>query len=204
MSELAPQAVAARDLHRQTGERHQGIHEIGIGFPPHERVHAAHRGAHHQPQVVDFDTQQQRMLRGDHVRVGVLRKARVQAVAGFAGFSVSDPVRQYDEILVAVEQLTASEQHAGEMLVEQAAARAAGAVQDQHRIVDLAVRVAPRLAQHRVVQAQFRQHLAGCEMEIVQDVVAFDRGVAGNRLRADGADAKTQRRGVQASHQHQS
>ena len=145
--QLAPQAVAARNLHRQTGERHQGIHEIRKRFPPHERVHAAHRGSHHQPQVVHLETlQHQGVLGSHHVRIGVLREACAQAVAGFARFSVTDPVRQNYEILIAVEQLTAPEQHAGEMLVEQTPARAAGAVQDQDRIVYPAVRVALRLA----------------------------------------------------------
>ncbi len=94
---LAPHAVAARDLHGKTGKRHQRIHERRVSLTPDERVHAAHRGAHHQPQMIDAQPlRDQRVLRGDHVVVIVVRKLRAQPVARLRGLSVTDPVGQND------------------------------------------------------------------------------------------------------------
>ena len=49
------------------------------------------------------------ILRGHHVLIVILRKVRVQPVAGSAGLSVTDAVRQYDEIPGRVEQLSLPE-----------------------------------------------------------------------------------------------
>ena len=59
---------------------------------------------------------EQRVLRADHVVVGVLGKARVQAVARLARLSVADAVRQDDEVARRVEQLAGAEQLAAERL----------------------------------------------------------------------------------------
>ncbi|GAC1666507.1 MAG: hypothetical protein NVS9B2_06720 [Steroidobacteraceae bacterium] len=64
------------------------------------------------------------------------------------------PVRQDDKVVVAVQQLPAPEQHAAEVLIEEAVAGASGAVQNQDRVVDPAMRVAPRFAEDRVVRSR--------------------------------------------------
>jgi len=87
---------------------------------------------------------------------------------------MSDSIRQNDEILVGVENLSLAEQHAGEMIIDQAVAGAAGAVQYQYRVVDLAVRVAVRFAVGHVMQPQFGQRLARGKVKIPNDKVAFD------------------------------
>jgi hypothetical protein len=47
-------------------------------------------------------------------------------------------------------------------------------VQDQHRVADAAMLVAPGLAERGVVDPQLRQRLARREMEIGDDVIALD------------------------------
>ena len=73
----------------------------------------------------------------------------------------------------AIEQPARHEQHAGELRPDELLPVAAGAVQDQHRVGHVAPRVALRLAQRGVMQPQLRQGLAGLEVEIAGDEVAF-------------------------------
>ena len=81
-------AVAPGDLHREAGERQEGVHEVGVLLAPHPGVHASHRRAHHEPQMVHTQPfGEQPILRGDHVVVGVPREARVQPVARLGGFA---------------------------------------------------------------------------------------------------------------------
>ena len=54
-----------------------------------------------------------------------------------------------------------------------AAACSAGAVHDDDGIIDVPVGAACRLAERGVMQAQFRQFLAGFETEIAGDPIAF-------------------------------
>ncbi len=116
----------------------------------------------------------QRILCGHHILIVVLRKVRVQPVAGSAGLSVTDAVRQNDEISGRVEQPSFPEQNTAELIRQEIAPRSARAVQDEHRIVDAPMRVAVRLAEHGVVNAQFGQGLSRCETEIWSDVLAFE------------------------------
>ncbi len=62
---------------------------------------------------------------------------------------------------------------------QELASGAAGAVEDQDGIGDFAAGVTLGLAEGRVVQAEFGKSLAGFEVEVVGDVVAF----GGRRLR---------------------
>ena len=95
-------AVAAGDLRRQAGQRHQRVHEVRIRLAPQPGVHPAHRGADHQPQVVDPQPfGQQPVLGLDHVVVAVVREPRAQAVARLARLAVADAVREDDEVAVA-------------------------------------------------------------------------------------------------------
>ena len=53
---------------------------------------------------------------------------------------------------------------------------AAGAVQNQNRVADPALRVARGLSERCVVEAQVRQRFARAKLEILHDKVAFGRG----------------------------
>ena len=55
---------------------------------------------------------------------------------------MADAVGQDDEVFRGIEQAAGPEQHAGELRPQELVPVAAGAVQDQHRVVDVAVRVA--------------------------------------------------------------
>ena len=117
---------------------------------------------------------EQRVLRADHVVVGVLRKPRAKAVARLARLAVTDAVRQDDEVARGVEQLPGSEQLAAERAREEAFARPARAVENQHRVAHDARCVASGRADRPVVQVELRQRLAGAEAEIADDEIAFD------------------------------
>ena len=135
MMRLAPDAVAAGDLRRQAGERHQRVHEVRMALAPHPGVHAAHRRAHDQAQVIHAEAfGEQAVLRLDHVGVAVVRELRAQPVAGLGGFAVADAVGQHDEVLRRVERLARAEQLARELRPQELRAAAAGAVADEHRI----------------------------------------------------------------------
>ena len=87
---------------------------------PQPGVHAAHRRAHHQPQVVHLQAfRQQPVLGLDHVVVAVAREPRAQAVARLARLAVADVVGQDDEVLRGVERLAGAEQLAGEAVGEE-------------------------------------------------------------------------------------
>ena len=65
-----------------------------------------------------------------------------------------------------------------------------GAVQHHHRVAHDALRVAPRMPDRDVVQAQLGQRLAALELEVVNDVVGAGRralGLDGGRAK-DGAE----------------
>ena len=66
---------------------------------------------------------------------------------------------------------------------------AAGAVHDQHGVVDMAVILVDR-AERAVVHAQFRQRSAVGEFEIADDVIAFRRRGIRRRLRTRAADER--------------
>ena len=67
------------------------------GPRPHIHVHAAHRGPHHQTQVLDAEILgHQTVLRLYHVVVAVAWKPSVRSVAGLARLPVADPVGEDD------------------------------------------------------------------------------------------------------------
>jgi hypothetical protein len=69
-------------------------------------MHAAHRGAKDQAQMIYSQPFFQHLvLQQNHVVVVVLRKTSVQAVAGFAGFSVTDVIRQNNVLARDIERL---------------------------------------------------------------------------------------------------
>ena len=161
--------IAARHRRRLRRHRHQRIHEVRMHFAPQPGLHAAHGIAHDQAQVTDaeafFD---QPVLTFHHVGVIVLRKLHPQAVGRLRRSAMADRVGQNDEIFARVERRAGAEQFAGELRREQAFGGAAGAVQDHDRL-------ARRLADGGVVQAQLRHHLAGVKFEIPRDPIGFLR-----------------------------
>ncbi len=143
-------------------------------------MHAAHRGAHDEAQMVHMQALcHQQVLRQHHVVIVVMREFRVQPVARLGGFAVADAVGQDDVVLADVEKATRHEQHAGELWPDELMPVAAGAVHHDHRIGDAAVAIlAMRRAQGRVVQPQVGQRLARTEFEIMDDIIAFHRAPA--------------------------
>ena len=189
---LAPHPVAARDLRRHAGERHQAVHEVGVGLAPHPRLHAAHRRAHHELEVVDLQPLgHQPVLRRHHVRVGV---ARETARAGRRSACCSARGR-------------CRRAGSGSASARRAAARARTARRRSSRLRNCCpvppvpwrmrtafrttpLRVAPGLAERHVVQLQFRQRLAGREAEVADDEIAGHRRKprGGRGLGLGGAD----------------
>src|SRR2546429_8907708 len=155
-------------------QRQQRVHENRISFSPHKGVHAAHRCAEDQAQMVYADAFAKKLVvRGDHVVIVVLRKARVQSVAGLRRFPVTNAVGKNDEVAVRVQELPGTEELSSKLLLEELLARAAGTVKNQNGVCDASLRVAHRLAKRGVVQAQFRQRFARPEFEIFDDEIAF-------------------------------
>ena len=76
--------VARRHLGRLRRHRHQRVHELRIFAAPDPGVHAAHRIADHEPQMLDAEAfRDQPIVRIDHVLVIVFRKRRLHAVGRF-------------------------------------------------------------------------------------------------------------------------
>ena len=135
---------------------------------PQPRVHAAHGGSHDQARVFDAETfGQQAVLRLHHVVVAIARKFRMQAVARLAGLPMPQRIRQHDEITRGIQRLPGAEQLAGKLRADETAARAAGAVDDQHGVVF------SRRAVGVIVDAHLGQGLTRCELEVVDDEVTF-------------------------------
>ena len=161
------QPVARGHRGRLRGHRHQRIHHLRIALAPDPAVHAAHRIADHQPQMLDAEPLgDEPILRVDHVGIVVFRKPGLQAVGGLQRFAVADAVGNDDVVFARIERLAGSEHLAGEARRQHRCRRAAGAVQHQHRL-------AGRRAHGGVVQLQLRHGLAGVELEILRDPVAL-------------------------------
>jgi len=99
----------------------------------------------------------------------------MQSVARFAGFSVADAIGEDDEILACIEQLSGAKELAGELGADELRPAARGAVQNQNRIARDSLRVAPRLTERAVMDAQFRQRRAGGEFEILEHDIVLGR-----------------------------
>ena len=175
MTYSPPDAVASRDLRGQARERHQRVHEVRMPLAPQPGVHAAHRRAHDEAQVIHAEPfGEQAVLRLHHVRVAVARELRAQAVARLAGLAVADAIGQHDEVLAS----------------RRAAARRRTARPRTRRRMNCApvppvpwpmstalrttpLRVLLRRAERAVVNAQLGQRLARAESKILQREVAF-------------------------------
>src|SRR5205814_202322 len=114
-----------------------------------------HRRSHYQTQMIHAEPlRQELVLRVDHVVVRVLWKTRMQLITGLTRFSVANAVRQDHEVARRVEQLPGSEQLTAEGATGEAAARARGSVEHDHRVAYDAGTIAARLTKRQVMDAE--------------------------------------------------
>src|SRR5262249_37343642 len=105
-----PHTIATRNLRWQAGERHQRAHELWVLLSPEPRVHAAHRGPHHEAQMVDVEALSNEAVLGfDHIQIPVTRKLRAQSIARFTRLAVTDVVRKNDEVARGVDESSLGE-----------------------------------------------------------------------------------------------
>lgn len=128
---------------------------------------------------------EQRVLRRHHVIIIVMRETGVQSVAWLRGFSMTDPVRQDDEILRRIEQAAGPEQHVGELRSQELVSISARAMQNENSVGDATASIAFWCSQRGVVQPQLGQALAGAEPEIPEREVSFSC-IQGERLSRAG------------------
>ena len=164
------------NLCRQTCQRHERVHEIGMQFAPQPGMHSAHRRSHHQSRVIYAKAfGEQSVIRLHHVEVTVTREFRAHAVARFARFAMTDPVRQHDEKFRRVEWLIFSKKLAGKFRANKLRAAAGCPVHDQNRIGRFALRIFLRFSERPIMDAQLRQCFAGLKFEIGNREIAFGR-----------------------------
>ncbi len=163
-------------------------------FAPKPGVHPAHRRAHDESGVIHAKaTGQQSILRFDHVDVPVARKLRVQPVARFARFAVTDSVRKNDEKFCGIERLVFSEKFTGKFRPDELGAAAGCPVHDQHCVGDFSLCIFVDLAEGPIMNLQFGQRFARGEFEITNCVIAFDRRrIIRRRKSGGGADERKQ------------
>jgi hypothetical protein len=198
---MAQHPVSAGDLGRRAGQRDESVHEVGVALPPHPAVHAAHRRPHHEPQVRHAEVvDEEPALRVHHVVIVVVREPGVQPLARPARLAVTDAVGQDDVIDGRVERFAGAVQRAGEDRTEELAARAGGAVENEHGVAHHAARVTARMAEGAVVDRERGQALPAGEGEAVDDVVACEarqragltpRGSGENRERGERGDSES-------------
>jgi hypothetical protein len=98
----------------------------------------------------------------------------VQAIAGFAGVAVADAVGQDDKEFRGVEELTRTEEAAGEERREEVSAAAGGAVHDEDGVSDLTGVIFDGLTKRGKVDIQLREGgLAALEGEVRYFIVSF-------------------------------
>src|SRR3954451_7708499 len=98
-----------------------------MSLAPDEDVHAAHRGAHDQPEVTDAEPlHEHAALRLDHVVIIIFWKTHPESVGRLRRFAVSDIVRKDDEGAANVERLAGTVELVGELRPEKLLAVAAG------------------------------------------------------------------------------
>ena len=123
---------------------------------------------------------QEAMLRLDHVGIPVGGEPGVEAVAWLARAPVPYPVGQDDEHAGGVERLARPEKLAGKHRIDEARAGAPRPMEDEDGVPNGSVRAALGPSQKAVVDAQFRQALAGGKLEIPDHIVRLRRlGVVG-------------------------
>jgi len=116
---------------------------------------------------------QQQILRPHHVVIRVFGEIHAHGITGFRGFTMPDAVGQDDVVRRAVQELSGTEEPAGEGIRQESFAATAGAVQNQYGVHDLPGGIALRLADGEIVQLQFGKGFARREPEISRDPIAF-------------------------------
>src|SRR5438093_86346 len=110
-------------------------------------MHSAHRRAHNKPHMVDAQLFREKpILRRHHILVTITRKFGVQSVTRFAGLAVADIVRDNDEILFRIEQLSLSKKYPGKSSTQKLLVVATGSVENQHGVCNDTVFILRRLA----------------------------------------------------------
>ena len=109
---------------------------------PDEGLHAAHGGAEDEAEVIDLHLVKHEALAADHVVVVVGGEVGVEAVGGFGAFAVANVVGEDEEVFGDVEWLAGAEEDVGEDGVEEGVGVAAGAVEQEDGVVDMACWVA--------------------------------------------------------------
>src|SRR5215469_5520062 len=170
----AAEPVAAADLDRLARERHNPVHQVGIGLSPQPAMHTAHRAADHQPQMADAEPLGDKAVTAvNHVAIAVMREVALQPVRRFRGAAAADRVLHDDEIVARVERLAGAVEVVGEARPQPVLASAGIALQQQHAVDDLPRRVPARHAHRPVVQLEFGQHLTAGKAVVLQDEVAL-------------------------------
>jgi hypothetical protein len=142
---------------------------------PDEGVHAAHRGAEDQSQLLHPQLfGEHPVLRADHVVIVVFRELHAHPVAGLRRAAVAEVVGQDHIIFARIEKLAGAEELVRELRLEELLSRAAGAVKDHHGVGNIALLVALRRAERRVVHLDFGQLFAGAKGKILEDRIALD------------------------------
>ncbi len=113
----------------------------------------------------------EQVLRAHHVLIAIPGKASPQSVTRLARLAVPDGVWHDDEVPRRIERLAGAEQFAGKPRSDKLRTGAAGAMDDQHGVADASAGVPLWSAHRAVVQPQLRQHLAGREAEVADDVI---------------------------------
>jgi hypothetical protein len=131
--------------------------------------------------MVDLHVVEHHALAAHHIVVVIGGEVRVEAVGGLGTLAVADVVGQDEEILRDVERLAGAEEHIREQGVQQRVGTAAGAMEQEHGIIDVAGGVAVGRAEGEVVQLELRQRLSGAEAEVCQHDGAIDRGPSVSR-----------------------
>src|SRR3954465_4156412 len=98
-----------------------------MNLSPNPGVHAAHGGAHHQPQMIYAQALgQEPVLSLDHVQIAVVWEFGMEAVARLARLAVADAIGGNDVILCDVQWLSRIKQLPGEFGTRELAAAASG------------------------------------------------------------------------------
>ena len=118
-------------------------------------MHAAHRSAEYQPQVVNAEPFFKHLMLGrNHVVVVILGKPSVQSIAGFTGFAMADAIVKNNEVAVNIEQLPGTKNYICKLWLKKLPSGSPGTVKDEDSVGDASLRIANRLAECQIMQAQ--------------------------------------------------
>jgi hypothetical protein len=123
------------------------------------------------------------VLRGNHVAVPIVWKARAQTIAWLGGFPGADSIREDYEMGGRVEKLAGAEQFTGKTGAEKAAPVAGRAVENEDGVSHDPGRILSREPKGRVVNAQLGKYRSVSEAKVREGEIALSP-----RARPPGAD----------------